>query len=56
MSMSESSGKGIGIGDEHLEGELSEVSLSQVETFFCGVCCAKKPEEKKAEYSCLSVV
>ena len=58
--MSESSG--IGIGDEGREGERSKMApaLSSHEddelSFFCGVRCARRPEEKNAEYSSLSVV
>jgi len=58
--MSESSG--IGIGDEGREGERSKTAsaLSSHEddelSFFCGVRCARRPEEKNAEYSSLSVV
>ena len=61
MSMSMSDPSGIGIGDEGREGEWSKVASqendSELLTFFCGVvCCARRPEEKKAEYSSLRVV
>lgn len=62
MSTSMNDSSGIDIGDEGREGEWSKVAFlaSQEEnkdlTFFCGVCCARRPEEKKAEYSSLSVV
>lgn len=62
MSMSMSDSSGIGIGDEGREGEWSKLAfLASQEndewTFlFWGVCCARRPEEKNAEYSSLRVV
>lgn len=62
MSMSMSESSGIGIGEEGREGEWSKVAfltsqeIEELTFFFCGVCCARRPEEKKAEYSSLSVV
>jgi len=52
---------GIGIGDEGREGEWSKVTSQENDDestffFFCGVCGARRPEEKNAEYSSLRVV